>query len=66
MTPEARARLQIDSMLQAAGWVIQDYRAIDLGASDGVAVREFPLTSGPTDYLLFVDRKAATSSEMTE
>ena len=45
-------------MLQAAGWVIQDYRARDLGASDGVAVREFPLTSGPTDYLLFVDRKA--------
>ncbi|MCZ6680469.1 MAG: DEAD/DEAH box helicase family protein, partial [Candidatus Poribacteria bacterium] len=58
MTPEARARQQIDSMLQSAGWVIQDYQQLNLGASLGVAVREFPLTSGPTDYLLFVNRKA--------
>jgi type I restriction enzyme R subunit len=31
---------------------------LNLGESLGVAVREYPLRSGPTDYLLFVDRKA--------
>ena len=31
---------------------------MNLGASLGVAVREYPLPSGPCDYLLFVDRKA--------
>ncbi|WP_333884430.1 DEAD/DEAH box helicase family protein [Sphingobium yanoikuyae] len=29
-----------------------------LGAGLGVAVREYPLATGPCDYLLFVDRKA--------
>ena len=31
---------------------------MNLGASLGIAVREFPMSSGPTDYLLFVDRRA--------
>jgi len=31
---------------------------MSLGAGLGVAVREFPLATGPCDYLLFVDRKA--------
>ena len=31
---------------------------MNLGASQGVAVREFQMESGPTDYLLFIDRKA--------
>lgn len=31
---------------------------MSLGAGLGVAVREYPLATGPCDYLLFVDRKA--------
>ena len=56
MSPEARARQQIDAMLQAAGWVIQDFKALNLGAAQGIALREVPLQSGRCDYLLLVDR----------
>ena len=58
MTPEERARKDIDAMLSAAGWVIQDRKDLNLGAALGVAVREFSLTTGEADYLLIVDRKA--------
>ncbi|HIH45300.1 MAG TPA: DEAD/DEAH box helicase family protein [Candidatus Methanoperedenaceae archaeon] len=58
MTPEEQARLHIDSLLESTGWIIQDLSELNLGASSGVAVREFPLTSGACDYLLFVDRVA--------
>ncbi|MGB8645108.1 MAG: type I restriction-modification enzyme R subunit C-terminal domain-containing protein [Anaerolineae bacterium] len=58
MTPEEKARQQIDRMLDAAGWKIQDLHDLNLAAGPGVAVREFPLQSGEADYLLFVDRKA--------
>ncbi|MYE90577.1 DEAD/DEAH box helicase [Candidatus Poribacteria bacterium] len=58
MDPEKKARQHIDQLLTKAGWVIQDRKQMNLGASQGVAVREFPMSSGPTDYLLFVDRRA--------
>ncbi|WP_225204463.1 type I restriction endonuclease subunit R [Novosphingobium huizhouense] len=58
-TPEQIARQTIDRLLSAAGWILQDRDAFDRTASLGVAVREFPLTSGYCDYLLFVDGKAA-------
>ncbi len=58
MKPEEKARQKIDQLLEAASWTIQDIRELDLGASLGVAVREFPLKSGAADYLLFVDRMA--------
>ncbi len=57
-TPEARARKIIDGQLAAAGWVVQDRAAMNRRAALGVAVREYPLTSGPCDYLLLVDGKA--------
>lgn len=57
-TPEAQARAQIDAQLVAAGWVIQDYKAVEFSAGRGTAVREVPLTTGPCDYLLLVDRLA--------
>ena len=57
MKPEEKARQEIDQLLEKAGWKVQDYRDLNLGASLGVAVREFPLKSGEADYLLFVDRK---------
>lgn len=56
MGPENKAREKIDGLLRSAGWVIQDYVDLNLGAGRGVAVREFPLRSGEADYLLFVDR----------
>ena len=57
MTPEEKARSHIDKLLEMAGWQVQDYKELNLGASLGVVVREFPLKSGEADYLLFVDRK---------
>ena len=60
LTPEARARVRIDEMLDAAGWAVQDVRGVNLAAARGVAVREFVLEPphGRVDYLLFADRKA--------
>ena len=58
MPPEARARQKIDELLTAAGWTVQDRDQINLGGSLGVAVREFSVTTGATDYLLYADRKA--------
>jgi type I restriction enzyme R subunit len=62
-TPEAQAREQIDERLQLAGWVVQDRAGLNLGATRGVAIREFPLQTGFADYLLFVDRKAIGAIE---
>ena len=36
---------------------------MNLGESRSIAVREFPMASGPTDYLLFIDRKAVGAIE---
>jgi type I restriction enzyme R subunit len=58
LAPEQRARQQIDAKLVAAGWIVQDYKALDFSAGRGLAVREVPLKTGPCDYLLLVDRKA--------
>ena len=60
MTPEEQARENIDALLTQSGWVLQDRDALNLAASAGVAVREFPLKSGhgTADYLLFVDEQA--------
>jgi type I restriction enzyme R subunit len=45
-------------MLERAGWVVQDYKAVNLYAGVGVAVRELPTGVGPADYVLFVNRQA--------
>ena len=58
MTPEEKAREQIDAQLAASGWVIQDFKAVDFSAGRGIALREVLLTTGPCDYLLLVDRKS--------
>ena len=55
MTPEERARELIDKRLEQSGWVIQDMRQVNPMASLGVAVREYPTSTGPVDYALFVD-----------
>ena len=56
MTPEAQSRLAIDRKLQESGWTVQDVKTLNLSASLGVAVREFPTSTGPVDYALFVER----------
>ncbi|MFA5872807.1 MAG: DEAD/DEAH box helicase family protein [Anaerolineales bacterium] len=57
-TPESLARQQIDQLLTASGWSVQDRAGMNLYAARGVAVREFPVEGGFADYMLFVDRKA--------
>ncbi len=61
MIPEQEARVNIDRLLEQAGWSVQNADSINLYASSGVAVREFPLKSGhgTADYLLYVNQKAA-------
>ena len=55
MTPEEKARLVIDQKLKQSGWVIQDMSQLNLSASLGIAVREFPTSTGTVDYALFID-----------
>jgi len=59
MNPEDKAREKIDQLLTEAGWIIQDREKLNFGAGLGIAIREYPLTTGATDYLLVIDRKAA-------
>jgi len=60
LAPEAKARIQIDRMLEQAGWAVQDASRVNLAVARGVAVREFILAPphGRADYLLFVDGQA--------
>src|SRR4051812_48034115 len=59
-SPEERARENIDALLTAAGWIVQDRKAANPQAGRGVAVREFPMRAGygEADYLLYVDGMA--------
>ena len=56
-TPEQKARDNIDRMLRAAGWVVQDKKHINFNTGPGVAVTEYQTDIGPADYVLFVDRQ---------
>ena len=60
-TPEQEARETIDKMLDQSGWDVQDVDNVNIHASKGVSIREFPLNPGHgyADYLLYVDGKAA-------
>ena len=44
-TPESLARQIIDQKLTAAGWIVQDFKTLNLGTGTGVAVREFQTAS---------------------
>lgn len=57
MTPEQKSRIQIDMHLEQSGWIVQDMKQFNPSAGLGIAVREFPTSSGPVDYALFVDGK---------
>ena len=58
MTPEDRARENIDRLLHAAGWTLQDKDDFNRKAAVGVARRHFQMGSEEADYLLFIDGKA--------
>jgi type I restriction enzyme R subunit len=59
--PEEKARAEIDRLLAAAGWAVQDLKSANIHAAPGVALREFKLKDGygAADYLLYIDAKAA-------
>src|SRR4029078_1450997 len=63
MTPEEKARQQIDVMLAASGWTVQAKDEINLSASRGVAVSALSLATGEPDYTLFVDGKSLGTVE---
>ncbi len=48
-TPEQLARAEIDALLKAAGWIVQDNSDFNRNAGEGVAGREFNLPAGPCD-----------------
>lgn len=52
--PEQIARDEIDSLLNKAGWAVQDKENINFSA----AVGEYPTDVGPADYVLFVGKQA--------
>ena len=56
--PEQKARQQIDRQLEQAGWIVQDCRQMNISAGLGVALREFQLTTGSADYMLYADARA--------
>ncbi|HBV95891.1 MAG: restriction endonuclease subunit R [Peptococcaceae bacterium BICA1-7] len=57
MTPEQKARRNIDRQLEQCGWILQDYSGMNITAGSGVAIREFHLKTGFADYLLYVGGK---------
>ncbi len=65
VTPEQKARVSIDALLQQAGWHVCNTADANIHAARGVALREFPLNSGYgfADYLLYIDGKAAGDQE---
>ena len=63
MTPEEKARQQIDTLLHQSGWIVQDRSQINLAAGLGVAIREAVLETGEADYLRFAGGKAIATVE---
>jgi|SRR5581483_4614254 len=61
--PEARARTDIDTALELGGWMVQDRDAVNLPASRGVTVREFPLKYGEANYLTGGTRRARRAGD---
>lgn len=57
MKPEEKARKVIDAKLEQSGWLIQDLKKVNPMAALGVAVREYPTSTGPVDYVLFIEGK---------
>ena len=54
LTPEDQARQNIDRQLTECGWILQDMSDMNIMAGQGVAVREYQLTTGEADYGLYL------------
>jgi type I restriction enzyme R subunit len=64
MSPEEKARIEIDKRLTEAGYVLQDKAEFNPTAALGVAVREFATNDGgEVDYALFIDGTPVGSLE---
>ena len=66
MSPEEKARLEIDKQLNNAGYVVQDLKDLDLTAAKGVVVREYPTNTGEVDYLIFINQQPVGIIEAKE
>lgn len=55
--PEAKARENIDGMLETCGWSVYDFDEVDFSLQS-YAIREFSVGRDAADYLLFLDGKA--------
>jgi type I restriction enzyme, R subunit len=49
MTTEEKARKQLARHLEETGCIVQDFRQLNIPTGPGVALREFPLTTGAAD-----------------
>ena len=45
----------IDNELNKVGYIIQDMDELNLDAGIGVLVREYPTSTGPVDYMIFIN-----------
>lgn len=59
MLPEQLTRQNIDDQPTQCGWLVQNRHDMNIMSGLGVAVREVSSSTGETDYLLYVDCKAA-------
>lgn len=61
LTADARARVLIDAQLEAAGWLVQDTKQLNLSAGAGIARREAIMGTGHgrADYPLYLDKRVA-------
>jgi type I restriction enzyme R subunit len=66
MTPGARARVQINWLLEATGRPVCDDKATNIHVGKGIAIREFEFFDGPghVDYLLKTCAKAVGGIEI--
>ncbi len=63
---EQQARKQTDQKLFQSDWVKQDKKQLNLFESLRVAIIEMDTSTGPADYMLFVDGKVCSIIEATK
>ncbi len=66
MSPEEKARIEIDKQLHSAGYIVQDMSELNLYAGKGVVVREYPTDTGEVDYLIFINQQPVGIIEAKE
>ena len=56
MNNESAVRREIiDNELREVGYIIQDMDELNLDAGIGILVREYPTSTGPVDYMIFIN-----------